>query len=283
MKRKKSFLKKITLLFVLFFLIHVGHTFVTNDAVGLPEKLQGFGTIKQEEHPIASDKYGWELVLVNRDNYIPDDYEMDLMELSNGQKIDSRIYPYLQEMFDDARNAGVYPFVRDGYRTAEEQQQILDDKIAAYRSEGYTKHMAEETAMEWVALPGASEHQLGLAVDINADRIDDMKEIPHLICGKTAVGGNYNLTRDSIAVKIKKSAGALKHRRTFALLFCQSKNQTITESDALHGSQHQQAPELWRDQYHPEIPHQWWKQPGDSSGEGHLPEYNLLPCCKYPL
>lgn len=169
MKRKKSFLKKITLLFVLFFLIHVGHTFVTNDAVGLPEKLQGFGTIKQEEHPIASDKYGWELVLVNRDNYIPDDYEMDLMELSNGQKIDSRIYPYLQEMFDDARNAGVYPFVRDGYRTAEEQQQILDDKIAAYRSEGYTKHMAEETAMEWVALPGASEHQLGLAVDINAD------------------------------------------------------------------------------------------------------------------
>ena len=145
------------------------YTFVTNDAVGLPEKLQGFGTIKQEEHPIASDKYGWELVLVNRDNYIPDDYEMDLMELSNGQKIDSRIYPYLQEMFDDARNAGVYPFVRDGYRTAEEQQQILDDKITAYRSEGYTKHMAEETAMEWVALPGTSEHQLGLAVDINAD------------------------------------------------------------------------------------------------------------------
>lgn len=47
-----------------------------------------------------------------------------------------------------------------------------------------------------------------------------------------------------VAVKIKKSAGALKHRRTFALLFCQSKNQTITESDALHGSQHQQAPEL---------------------------------------
>lgn len=67
-------------------------------------------------------------------------------------------------------------------------------------------------------------------------RIDDMKEIPHLICGKTAVGGNYNLTRDSIAVKIKKSAGALKHRRTFALLFCQSKNQTITESDAPRGS-----------------------------------------------
>ena len=39
MKRKKSFLKKITLLFVFFLFIHVGHTFVTNDAVRLSEKL----------------------------------------------------------------------------------------------------------------------------------------------------------------------------------------------------------------------------------------------------
>ena len=44
-----------------------------------------------------------------------------------------------------------------------------------------------------------------------------------LLYGNHAVGGNYNLTRDSIAVKIKKSAGALKHRRTFILLFYKSK------------------------------------------------------------
>ncbi len=40
MKRKKSFLKKITLLFVLFLLIHVGHTFVTNEAVRLVTMLE---------------------------------------------------------------------------------------------------------------------------------------------------------------------------------------------------------------------------------------------------
>ena len=28
-------------------------------------------------------------------------------------------------------------------------------------------------------------------------KIDDRKEMPDLICGKTAVGGNYNLTRDN--------------------------------------------------------------------------------------
>ena len=28
-------------------------------------------------------------------------------------------------------------------------------------------------------------------------RIDSVREIPNLICGKVAVGGNYNSTRDS--------------------------------------------------------------------------------------
>ena len=39
----------------------------------------------------------WNLVIVNRWNEIPEDYDVELMELSNGQKIDKRIYPYLQD------------------------------------------------------------------------------------------------------------------------------------------------------------------------------------------
>lgn len=73
-------------------------------------------------------------------------------------------------MFDAARAEGIYPIVREGYRTAEEQQEILDDKIQAYINEGYSRARAEKTAKEWVALPGTSEHQLGIAVDINADK-----------------------------------------------------------------------------------------------------------------
>ncbi len=72
-------------------------------------------------------------------------------------------------MFDDARAAGLQLYVRDGYRTAETQQRILDEKIEAYRNEGYSDSEADELAKEWVAVPGTSEHQLGLAVDINAD------------------------------------------------------------------------------------------------------------------
>ena len=112
----------------------------------------------------------WNLIIVNRWNELPEDYSVELTELSNGQKVDSRIYPYLQEMFDAARAEGVYPVVREGYRTGEEQQEILDDKIQTYINQGYSQSRAERTAKEWVALPGTSEHQLGIVVDINADK-----------------------------------------------------------------------------------------------------------------
>ena len=112
----------------------------------------------------------WNLIIVNRWNELPEDYSVELTELSNGQTVDSRIYPYLQEMFDAARAEGIYPIVREGYRTAEEQQEILDEKIQIYINQGYSQSRAERTAKEWVALPGTSEHQLGIAVDINADK-----------------------------------------------------------------------------------------------------------------
>ena len=120
-------------------------------------------------HHVASEDNGWNLILVNRNSYIPDDYKVELTELSNGEKVDSRIYPELQEMFNDARAQGYGLFVREGYRTQEEQQQLLDENIEAYENEGKSKSEAKKLAEQWVAIPGTSEHQLGIAVDINAD------------------------------------------------------------------------------------------------------------------
>lgn len=110
------------------------------------------------------------LILVNADNSIPENYEPELTELSNGQSVDSRIYPDLQEMFDDMREQGIYPVVGEGYRTAEAQQKAMDDKIEAFMNDGYSEKRAKKAAAEQVAAVGTSEHQLGLAVDINADK-----------------------------------------------------------------------------------------------------------------
>lgn len=129
-----------------------------------------FFSFRVYTHPIASEEYGWNLILVNHDNYIPDDYEIELMELSNGEKVDLRIYLPLQEMFDDMRAEGIYSVVREGYRSEEEQEEIFAEKVQTYMNEGYFRSRAEKIAEEWVAVPGTSEHQLGLAVDINADK-----------------------------------------------------------------------------------------------------------------
>lgn len=120
-------------------------------------------------HQKADTSVEWNLILVNDNHYIPDNYQVELTELSNGKKVDSRIYPDLQQMFNDARSEGLSLFVREGYRTAEEQQQIMNDKIEEYENQGCSRKKAKKIAEEYVAVPGTSEHQLGLSVDINAD------------------------------------------------------------------------------------------------------------------
>lgn len=107
------------------------------------------------------------LILVNNEYHIPKGYDVKLMELSNGQKIDERIYPDLQQMFDDMRAEELQPYVREGYRTSKEQKDILIEKIVDYIQEGYSPIKAYDLARERVAAVGNSEHQLGLAVDIN--------------------------------------------------------------------------------------------------------------------
>lgn len=118
------------------------------------------------------EEQAWSLILVNKNNPIPDKYDVELEQLSNGEKVDVRIYPALQKMFDTARAEGVYPIVASGYRTTEKQQKLMDEKIIEYKVMGYTSEQARAEAEMWVAIPGTSEHQLGIAVDINADGIN---------------------------------------------------------------------------------------------------------------
>ena len=117
----------------------------------------------------ADTSFGWNLILVNDDYCVPRNYEVELTELSNGEKVDSRIYPQLQQMFDDARAEGLELFVREGYRTTQDQKDIMNERIQQYQNEGYSRGEAKKLAKEYVAEPGTSEHELGIAVDINAD------------------------------------------------------------------------------------------------------------------
>ena len=106
------------------------------------------------------------LTLVNFENTIPKDWKVDLVQLNNGQSVDRRIYDDLIAMLQAAKSEGLNPLIRSSYRTNEKQEQLYQNKVSEYLSQGYSKVEASDKAAFWVARPGTSEHQLGLAVDI---------------------------------------------------------------------------------------------------------------------
>ena len=106
------------------------------------------------------------MTLVNPWQSIEASYEPHLTELGDKMLLDERAAGALEEMLRDCKAAGGAPCPISGYRTQEYQQELYDNKILRLMSSGYTAETAPAKAAESVAVPGTSEHQLGLAIDI---------------------------------------------------------------------------------------------------------------------
>ena len=148
---------------------------------GLPELTLGEASpqtpaqdTQPQEPAVYEDGTDWNLRLVNRWNPIPEGYNVSLKELPGVEKVDQRIYDPLMEMLEAARegNWDELPRVISGYRTQEEQQRLYDEEVSKYKAEGCTEEEAKAGAGQWVALPGTSEHQLGLAIDVEGATYD---------------------------------------------------------------------------------------------------------------
>lgn len=76
----------------------------------------------------------------------------------------------LKDMLEAANAEGLKKWqIAAGYRTWDEQVKMLNNKIASYRkrNKGWSSSKARRAALRTVAEPGASEHHLGLAFDVN--------------------------------------------------------------------------------------------------------------------
>ena len=115
----------------------------------------------------AVEEDAWQLRLVSAAHPLPEDFEVpELTKLKGGHAIDSRVYPALQQMMDDCRAAGLNPVICSSYRTHDKQEELFRKKVNTLRKQGYSQEEAETEAARWVARPGTSEHETGLAVDI---------------------------------------------------------------------------------------------------------------------
>lgn len=112
------------------------------------------------------DTHVWNLTLVNPWNPLPEDYSLSLTQVGSGQAVDQRCAEALQAMMDACRAADLSPLICSSYRTQETQQELYDAQVNDFLAQGYSRKEAESMAATIVALPGTSEHQLGLAVDI---------------------------------------------------------------------------------------------------------------------
>lgn len=132
--------------------------------------------------PRTLDELPWNLQLINGSHPLSADFAPSELAAIPGGKhtIDSRVYEALMAMLDAADSAGVPPAICSAYRTYNYQQQLFEKRVERCRKEkGLKGEEAEREAAFWVARPGASEHQAGLAIDLidkNYTELDENQE-----------------------------------------------------------------------------------------------------------
>lgn len=134
-----------------------------------PDGTMAIGEVKIDGVSNFFTSTGKYVLLCNPWNPVPEDFVLKLSSIE-GFQFDSAGRDALQKMLDDCRAAGLNCTINNTYRSKATQQRMWDRSVEAYMAEGMTKEQAEAETGKDTAIPGHSEHQTGLAVDINGDQ-----------------------------------------------------------------------------------------------------------------
>ena len=111
------------------------------------------------------------MVLVNHTNKMPDDYTFTTKECGSVTAINKTLQTEAADAFLSMQAAaaadGVTVWMQSGYRSVAYQTTLYDNKTQYYRNKGYSETEAREKAAAIVNPPGYSEHNCGLAADLN--------------------------------------------------------------------------------------------------------------------
>ena len=127
---------------------------------------------EEQTEDIEFDEKDWKIILINKQHPIPEDYTFTLgniKTMKGTMKCDERIIEELLSMMQNAKKDGVNLAICSPYRDLKYQELLFDRKIVNYMDKGMTYLEAYKLASQAVTLPGASEHQVGLAIDIVCD------------------------------------------------------------------------------------------------------------------
>ena len=117
-----------------------------------------------------------ELILVNPWHLLPEAYETDLEYVEYGHRIDECAAEDLREMLADCRAEGNAPLICSSFRERTKQETLFENDVRRFMYRGYSEEDAREETAKNVAVPGSSEHEAGLAVDIVYLRYQSLDE-----------------------------------------------------------------------------------------------------------
>ncbi|SDK73827.1 M15 family metallopeptidase [Natronincola ferrireducens] len=127
------------------------------------------------------------LVLVNKKRYLPSNYKPSDLVVPNVKFSFDGEYEKkymrregasaLEELFNQAREEGIYLYAVSGYRSYSTQERLFNNRA---------NRVGEEEANKLSARPGESEHQTGLAMDISSQSagFDLTEEFGNTVEGK---------------------------------------------------------------------------------------------------
>ncbi len=129
-----------------------------------------FNEVKEVDGKYQIQNPDNQLALVNKGyslphDYIPNDLVRPNVEFSFGEAelekslMRKEAAAALEKMFESAKNEGIELYAVSGYRSYARQDQLFDAEVMS---------AGEQKALQAVAVPGTSEHQTGLAMDISS-------------------------------------------------------------------------------------------------------------------
>ena len=112
------------------------------------------------------------MVLVNHTNKMPDDYTFDTKECGSATAVNKTLQTVACDAFLEMQKAAaaenVTIWMQSGYRSVKYQTGLYERKTKYYTDQGYDLATAKEKAAAVVNPPGYSEHNCGLAADLNS-------------------------------------------------------------------------------------------------------------------
>ena len=112
------------------------------------------------------------MILVNHTNKMPENYTFETAECGSKTAVNKTLQTVACNAFLELQKAAaaenVTVWMQSGYRSVSYQTSLYEKKTNYYKQQGYDDAKAKEMAAAIVNPPGYSEHNCGLAADLNS-------------------------------------------------------------------------------------------------------------------